>query len=170
MKYMNAGSIRRWKNDIQQRELRAGAVPNISSRRTFNAVLHRLRGGFPNKSRDDLCCRCRQQIHVGETALGGIYNGVVCMYHRSCEKCWWGPSVGNEPNYLPSNFILDYGARQHEDEQSKNIALVNHPRKGMEGPQCFGCLHNDPYSIYAPPEPPPWEGAAGNDEDPIIVD
>jgi len=73
------------------------------------------------------CCRCLIDIPDG-TSLGGTYGGVVCIYHRSCQNCWW------ETNTI-------FGKRKKESEKTKYIPLVNSPRKG-EKIECFGCLYH----------------------------
>ena len=71
------------------------------------------------------CCRCLNQLNQNE-ALGGTYNGVVCIYHRVCPSCWWEDT--------PQGF------RKKENLNSRFIPLVDKPRQNEEI-QCFGCLY-----------------------------
>lgn len=77
------------------------------------------------------CARCFRVIDTGE-ALGGGYDGVICTMHRSCSDCWFEAKS-------------DYGKRKDEPATSKDIALVDKPRK--EAPICFGCFYRVPYHV-----------------------
>lgn len=121
--------------------------------------------------RDNRCCRCRQ--HILENPLGGKFGGVVCGFHRSCQKCWWGPSNDineTDKTIIPYNqggqWDSNYGKRRREPKESKHIALVNKPRKNKH-PECFGCLYKCPDHIDAPVR---WNGASGTTNDPIEID
>ena len=124
-----------------------------------------------NKKRNNRCCRCRQ--HILENPLGGKFGGVVCRFHRSCQKCWWGPSNNineTDKTIIPYNqggeWNSNYGKRRREPKESKHIALVNKPRKNKH-PECFGCLYKYPDHIDAPLR---WIGASGTTNDPIEID
>jgi hypothetical protein len=71
-----------------------------------------------------ICCRCELRIGDKEHALGGGYDGVVCLNHRSCMSCWFDTAAR--------------GARKHESAKTKPIGLVNKPFKGTV-PLCPGC-------------------------------
>lgn len=99
---------------------------------------------------DNLCCRCLRDI---KEPLGGKFGGVVCIYHRSCQSCWW-------------ETVSCYGHRKTEKKETKNIALVDGPRKGMRQ-ECFGCFyqiedHVDAQERFTTKE-------LGSKSDPIII-
>lgn len=71
-----------------------------------------------------ICCRCELRIGDKEHALGGGYDGVVCLNHRSCMSCWFDTAAR--------------GARKHESAKTKHIGLVNKPFQGTI-PLCPGC-------------------------------
>jgi hypothetical protein len=78
------------------------------------------------------CCRCLTNL-IEPLALGGYYDGVVCINHRVCEDCWWNSdSLSNKK-----------GRRRIENFQTQNIALVNNPRKNEEI-KCYGCIYSLP--------------------------
>ena len=72
-----------------------------------------------------ICCRCELRIKANENVLGGSYNGVVCLNHRSCMSCWFDKTPIR-------------AARKHEAAKTKNIGLVDKPFKGTK-PLCPGC-------------------------------
>lgn len=77
-----------------------------------------------------VCCRCNELIL--NNPLGGKYNGIVCLGHRSCVDCWF------ETTYK--------GKRSSESPTTKQIPLVDKPFK-----QCIGCINNAPFvSTYKP--------------------
>jgi hypothetical protein len=83
-----------------------------------------------------ICCRCELRIKEGEHALGGGYDGVVCLRHRSCMSCWFDETAR--------------GARKHETKETQFIGLVNKPFKGTT-PLCPGCKKGLPaYEMIKP--------------------
>jgi len=71
-----------------------------------------------------ICCRCELRITDNKHALGGGYDGIICMRHRSCSSCWFDSSAR--------------GARKLEAAKTKRVGLVNKPFKGST-PLCPGC-------------------------------
>lgn len=83
-----------------------------------------------------ICCRCELRIKEGEHVLGGGYDGVVCLRHRSCMSCWFDKTAR--------------GARKHESKYTQFIGLVNKPFKGTT-PLCPGCKKGlPPYDMMKP--------------------
>jgi hypothetical protein len=81
------------------------------------------------------CCRCLTNL-TEPFALGGNYGGVVCINHRICSDCWWNSDTVS----------YNKGRRRIEKSQTRNIALVNNPRKNEEI-KCYGCLYSiEPYN------------------------
>lgn len=95
-------------------------IKTTKKRRTL--LKNRLR--VKEKDFAKICCRCELRIRDNEHALGGGYDGVVCLNHRSCTGCWFD--------------TVARGARKFEAAKTKNIALVNKPFKGSI-PICPGC-------------------------------
>ena len=92
------------------------------------------------------CCRCLTELTM-DKALGGKYGGVVCIYHRSCQSCWWD--------------VTPCGFRKKEPIETKSIPLVDHPRWNKD-PKCFGCLYKmDKIGEFS---------GSGTADDPIIID
>ena len=84
-----------------------------------------------------ICCRCELRIGDNEHALGGGYDGVVCLSHRSCSGCWFETTAR--------------GARKFEAAKTKHIGLVNKPFKGTT-PLCPGCRKGlPPFAIKPKP-------------------
>lgn len=86
-------------------------IKTAKKRRTL--LKNRLR--VKEKDFAKICCRCELRIRDNEHALGGGYDGVVCLNHRSCTGCWFD--------------TVARGARKLEAAKTKNIALVNKPFK-----------------------------------------
>ena len=80
-----------------------------------------------------ICSRCLSNLNL-DNALGGSYGGVVCLNHRICPDCWWNID----------EISINKGARKNENKSTKNIAIVNNPRKDYKV-RCYGCLYNAPY-------------------------
>lgn len=82
-----------------------------------------------------ICCRCELRIKADETVLGGSYNGVVCLNHRSCISCWFDKTPIR-------------AARRHEAAKTKNIGLVDKP---FVKPLCPGCKKGlPPFEVIKP--------------------
>ena len=94
-----------------------------------------------------ICCRCELKIKDDENVLGGSYDGVVCLKHRSCMSCWF------DSTHLR-------GARKYESGKTKGVGLVDKPFKGTK-PLCPGCKKSLP----------PYERAKSatyNEEDGVV--
>ena len=91
-----------------------------------------------NVHKQTFCCRC--EVDIGE--LGGTYDGVVCKNpkHRACQSCWWAP--GKQASCTENKSYMK-GRRAYELECTRQIPLVDKPRKGKV-PECFGCLYETP--------------------------
>ena len=101
-------------------------------------VLTRHRTELKEKTEAQICCRCELRIHENEKVLGGSYDGVVCLKHRSCMSCWFDKAPLR-------------GARKHEAGKTKHIGLVDKPFKGTK-PLCPGCKKQlPPFDKVKPP-------------------
>ena len=110
-----------------------------STKRKTNKIrkLLRNRSQVQEKGFARICCRCELRIGENEHALGGGYDGVVCLNHRSCMSCWFDTAAR--------------GARKHESAKTKSIGLVNKPFKGIT-PLCPGCKKSlPPFAIKPKP-------------------
>ena len=76
-----------------------------------------------------ICARCLSNFSEKD-ALGGRYGGVVCLNHRICPDCWWNNDERS----------INKGQRKNENKTTKNIAIVNNPRKNYKI-KCYGCLY-----------------------------
>jgi len=113
------------------------AQKNTRKKWKTKKTLLRNRSKMQEKDFVRICCRCELIIGVNEHALGGGYDGVVCLNHRSCMGCWFD--------------TVARGARKHESKKTKNIGLVNKPFKGTT-PLCPGCKKGlPPFEIKSAP-------------------
>jgi hypothetical protein len=96
-----------------------------SRRKSMRRTVNRTKRTILEQAEAKVCCRCELRIKTNEKALGGSYDGVVCLKHRSCVACWFD-----------ENFIR--GARKYESNKTKNIGLVDKPFKRTK-PLCPGC-------------------------------
>jgi len=96
-----------------------------SSSKSSSKTSRQSRRKMKRSETEAICCRCESKIDKHEKALGGTYNGVVCLNHRSCMSCWFDETSIR-------------GARMQETNKTKNIGLVDKPFKGMK-PICPGC-------------------------------
>jgi len=114
------------KKTIAQKKKKKTTTKKIKSKRRTNSSLMRNRSRITKEEQDfaRICCRCELRIGDKEHALGGGYDGVVCLNHRSCMSCWFDTAAR--------------GARKHESAKTKSIGLVNKPFKGTI-PLCPGC-------------------------------
>ena len=64
---------------------------------------------------------------------GGAFGGVVCRYHKVCERCWFKTED-------------EYGVRRVENTDTKKHPVVTNPRgKNGFSPTCFGCAYKVPF-------------------------
>lgn len=108
----------------QKKTLTASARRSANRTRGRKTLL-RNRKQIGEEPEAKICCRCELRIKENEKVLGGSYDGVVCLRHRSCMSCWFDSTPLR-------------GARKHESGKTKNIGLVDKPFKGTK-PLCPGC-------------------------------
>jgi len=77
-------------------------------------------------------------IFLKKMQLGDIKGGVVCMKHRSCQKCWF-----KTPH--------EYSQRMYESKTTRSVPLVDRPRS-LETPECFGCFRTKPFHTSVRPD------------------
>jgi hypothetical protein len=90
-----------------------------------------------------VCCRCELNLSDEQHVLGGLYNGVVCVKHRSCTSCWFTKFTESNDKQLP-------GKRSLEVKETKLLPLVDSDKllKNLFN-NCLGCKkkippYNDP--------------------------
>jgi hypothetical protein len=105
----------------KKRTVKTASAKKSARRKTLIRNRTRIVGGPAVK----ICCRCELGIKENEKVLGGSYDGVVCLKHRSCMSCWFDAAPQR-------------GARKHESGKTKTIGLVDKPFKGTK-PLCPGC-------------------------------
>ena len=112
------------KKTIAQKKKQKTTTKKLKSKRRTNSLMRNRSRMINEQDFARICCRCELRIGDKEHALGGGYDGVVCLNHRSCMSCWFDTAAR--------------GARKHESGKTKPIALVNKPFKGTI-PLCPGC-------------------------------
>ena len=112
------------KTIAQKKKTRTRTNKNRKTTRRLRTMLRNRSRIIKEKDFARICCRCELRIGDKEHALGGGYDGVVCLNHRSCMSCWFDTAAR--------------GARKFEAAKTKKIGLVNKPFKGTI-PLCPGC-------------------------------
>ena len=97
-----------------------------------------------------ICARCEAPLL--HNALGGYYDGIICLQHRCCVDCWF------ETN--PT------GKRVYEKEETRYTPLVENPFKGRTT-KCIGCLKKLPF--YEKRKIEPLYDIGVEDDDGVIV-
>ena len=127
------------KSIAQKRDRKTAAAKKSAKQTQKRRTLMKNRTLVIEEAVARICCRCELRIKENEHVLGGGYDGVVCLRHRSCKSCWFEGTAR--------------GARKHEAGKTKNIGLVNKPFKGTK-PLCPGCKKGlPPYEIIPPYKP-----------------
>lgn len=112
------------KTIAQKKKTRTRTNKNRKTTRRLRTMLRNRSRIIKEKDFARICCRCELRIGDKEHALGGGYDGVVCLNHRSCMSCWFDTAAR--------------GARKFEAGKTKSIGLVNKPFIGTI-PLCPGC-------------------------------
>lgn len=118
------------KKTIAQKTATTASAKKSARKSMKQRHLLRNRTLLKEEAEAQICCRCELRIKANETVLGGSYNGVVCLHHRSCMSCWFDKTPVR-------------AARKHESGKTRNIGLVDKPFKGTK-PLCPGCKKNLP--------------------------
>lgn len=116
---------------------RSAAMTSSSKRSARKTKVRQNRVRIEGDPEAKICCRCELRIKENEKVLGGSYDGVVCLKHRSCMSCWFDAAPQR-------------GARKDESGSTKKIGLVDKPFKGTK-PLCPGCKKGLPPYEQAKP-------------------
>ena len=128
-KSRKGGNKKSEQNKKKKKKKRTRRKKQIKSRRRQTI------GGEIVETFRKVCCRC--ELNLTQNALGGIYDGVICVKHRSCTSCWFN-------TYSESNENEIVGQRNSETVETKYLPLVGYDKKPPLFEVCPGCSKNIP--------------------------